>query len=261
MSFIHLLSYVSSCCNPITYCFMNSTFRQGFLAAFRCCYRRRRAARFSSRRTDLTYVASLRSGNGTLELRQYRVFLFLLLCLFLLLFLFFRFFFFLFSLSLSLSLSLTLVLPLFLLLLLHLLLIHIFRRLFPYVDSSHCVFIIEVLRFCASSLCTHLSFKYFFYNIIPPTSVLVFLSLGVHSLPSSYFSLLHLPLSFSPPVPLISVSHLYFSHLCLPYLPLFIFLLFDLPNPIIPIIHLKMSISVLPSKSCSGLTSNIISDI
>ena len=49
MNFIHLLSYVSSCCNPITYCFMNQKFRQGFLSAFRCCCpwssRRRRQER------------------------------------------------------------------------------------------------------------------------------------------------------------------------------------------------------------------------
>ena len=37
MNFIHLLSYVSSCCNPITYCFMNNKFRQGFIAIFKCC--------------------------------------------------------------------------------------------------------------------------------------------------------------------------------------------------------------------------------
>ena len=35
---IHLLAYVSSCCNPITYCFMNRKFRQCFAAAFCCCY-------------------------------------------------------------------------------------------------------------------------------------------------------------------------------------------------------------------------------
>ncbi|WAQ99857.1 CCKAR-like protein, partial [Mya arenaria] len=33
---IFLLSYISSCCNPITYCFMNKNFRNGFKAAFRC---------------------------------------------------------------------------------------------------------------------------------------------------------------------------------------------------------------------------------
>ncbi|XP_064609634.1 cholecystokinin receptor type A-like [Liolophura sinensis] len=35
MSLIHLLSYISSCCNPITYCFMNRKFRQGFITVFR----------------------------------------------------------------------------------------------------------------------------------------------------------------------------------------------------------------------------------
>ncbi|XP_025088765.1 cholecystokinin receptor type A-like isoform X2 [Pomacea canaliculata] len=32
----HLLSYVSSCCNPITYCFMNKKFRESFLRVFTC---------------------------------------------------------------------------------------------------------------------------------------------------------------------------------------------------------------------------------
>uniref|UniRef100_K1PZ04 Gastrin/cholecystokinin type B receptor n=1 Tax=Magallana gigas TaxID=29159 RepID=K1PZ04_MAGGI len=34
-------SYVSTCCNPVTYCFMNRNFRQGFLSVFRCLYMRR----------------------------------------------------------------------------------------------------------------------------------------------------------------------------------------------------------------------------
>ncbi|XP_029645345.1 cholecystokinin receptor-like [Octopus sinensis] len=37
-SFIQLLAYVSSCCNPITYCFMNNKFRQAFVSAFRCLH-------------------------------------------------------------------------------------------------------------------------------------------------------------------------------------------------------------------------------
>ncbi|KAM4854991.1 cholecystokinin receptor type A [Thomomys bottae] len=37
ISFIHLLSYTSSCVNPIVYCFMNKRFRQGFAATFPCC--------------------------------------------------------------------------------------------------------------------------------------------------------------------------------------------------------------------------------
>ncbi|KAJ6659385.1 hypothetical protein lerEdw1_019117 [Lerista edwardsae] len=37
ISFIHLLSYMSACVNPIIYCFMNKRFRMGFLATFTCC--------------------------------------------------------------------------------------------------------------------------------------------------------------------------------------------------------------------------------
>ena len=36
-SFMFVLSYLSSCCNPITYCFMNRRFRQSFISAFRRC--------------------------------------------------------------------------------------------------------------------------------------------------------------------------------------------------------------------------------
>lgn len=36
ISFFHLLAYSSSCCNPITYCFMNRGFRKAFLNLFRC---------------------------------------------------------------------------------------------------------------------------------------------------------------------------------------------------------------------------------
>ena len=32
---IFLLTYVSTCCNPITYCFLNKNFRNGFKSAFR----------------------------------------------------------------------------------------------------------------------------------------------------------------------------------------------------------------------------------
>ncbi|XP_050415907.1 cholecystokinin receptor type A [Patella vulgata] len=40
-SLIHLLSYVSSCCNPITYCFFNRNYRQAFIAAIRCFRKKR----------------------------------------------------------------------------------------------------------------------------------------------------------------------------------------------------------------------------
>lgn len=36
ISFILLLSYTSSCVNPIIYCFMNRRFRLGFMATFPC---------------------------------------------------------------------------------------------------------------------------------------------------------------------------------------------------------------------------------
>lgn len=36
VSLVQLLAYVSSCCNPITYCFMNRKFRQAFLGVFSC---------------------------------------------------------------------------------------------------------------------------------------------------------------------------------------------------------------------------------
>ncbi|KAL1790689.1 cholecystokinin receptor type A [Sigmodon hispidus] len=37
ISFILLLSYTSSCVNPVIYCFMNKRFRLGFMATFPCC--------------------------------------------------------------------------------------------------------------------------------------------------------------------------------------------------------------------------------
>lgn len=36
VSFLQLLAYSSSCCNPITYCFMNGGFRKSFLKLFKC---------------------------------------------------------------------------------------------------------------------------------------------------------------------------------------------------------------------------------
>uniref|UniRef100_T1J5H4 G-protein coupled receptors family 1 profile domain-containing protein n=1 Tax=Strigamia maritima TaxID=126957 RepID=T1J5H4_STRMM len=41
ISLCHLMAYASSCCNPITYCFMNLRFRRAFLLAFRCRYPKR----------------------------------------------------------------------------------------------------------------------------------------------------------------------------------------------------------------------------
>lgn len=36
ISYFQLLAYTSSCCNPITYCFMNRGFRKACLNLFRC---------------------------------------------------------------------------------------------------------------------------------------------------------------------------------------------------------------------------------
>jgi hypothetical protein len=36
ISFFQLLAYISACCNPITYCFMNRKFRESFLALAKC---------------------------------------------------------------------------------------------------------------------------------------------------------------------------------------------------------------------------------
>lgn len=36
VSALQLLAYCSACCNPITYCFMNATFRRAFVSAIRC---------------------------------------------------------------------------------------------------------------------------------------------------------------------------------------------------------------------------------
>ncbi|XP_067142612.1 cholecystokinin receptor-like [Centruroides vittatus] len=48
ISFFQLLAHSSSCCNPITYCFMNYKFRQSFLALFRCQQNRWRTHDVSS---------------------------------------------------------------------------------------------------------------------------------------------------------------------------------------------------------------------
>lgn len=37
ISYLQLLAYTSSCCNPVTYCFMNKKFRESFIRLFSCC--------------------------------------------------------------------------------------------------------------------------------------------------------------------------------------------------------------------------------
>lgn len=62
ISFFHLLAYSSSCCNPITYCFMNSSFRKAFLQLFGC--RRLRISRYSTNSTSF-YEATYHNGAAT----------------------------------------------------------------------------------------------------------------------------------------------------------------------------------------------------
>ncbi|XP_068081274.1 cholecystokinin receptor-like [Anabrus simplex] len=57
ITFFQLLAYTSSCCNPITYCFMNTSFRKSFLTLFRC---RRRF-----RTTNLSDVSASECGITT----------------------------------------------------------------------------------------------------------------------------------------------------------------------------------------------------
>ena len=71
---------------------------------------------------------------------------------------------------------------------------------FPYLVSAHAVFILSVLRPCASSLCIPFSFVSFCI-----TSLLSFV-LPIFRCPLT-FSLLHLPLCFSPRVLTISFSN------------------------------------------------------
>lgn len=61
-SFIQLLAYVSSCCNPITYCFMNNKFRQGFVTAFRCVHTVHPRLTRRPERSVSTYSGSTRTA-------------------------------------------------------------------------------------------------------------------------------------------------------------------------------------------------------
>ncbi|XP_067140709.1 cholecystokinin receptor-like [Centruroides vittatus] len=64
VSIIHLLSFCSCCCNPITYCFMHKKFRQGFLNAMRCTKRKRwQSARSSDYTATLNSIYSTRLGS------------------------------------------------------------------------------------------------------------------------------------------------------------------------------------------------------
>ncbi|XP_058443700.1 5-hydroxytryptamine receptor 2A-like [Malaya genurostris] len=53
IALVQLLAYISSCCNPITYCFMNRWFRQAFLNIFGCYQHRNSTLEYLSC-TDVT---------------------------------------------------------------------------------------------------------------------------------------------------------------------------------------------------------------
>ncbi|XP_029155607.1 cholecystokinin receptor-like isoform X1 [Nylanderia fulva] len=60
ISLVQLLAYVSSCCNPITYCFMNRKFRQAFLGLFDC----HRCWRVGCRHSDIAMAATGNAGQA-----------------------------------------------------------------------------------------------------------------------------------------------------------------------------------------------------
>lgn len=62
ISIFQLLAYSSSCCNPITYCFMNSGFRKAFLNLFNCLKRNKRHNGELKRRSSMGGI-----DNGTTE--------------------------------------------------------------------------------------------------------------------------------------------------------------------------------------------------
>ncbi|XP_076348076.1 cholecystokinin receptor type A-like [Tachypleus tridentatus] len=65
ISVIHLLAYCSSCCNPITYCFMYSKFRKAFLTLFGCRKKKTWQSNFGS---DLQTVNSAISARNTIRI-------------------------------------------------------------------------------------------------------------------------------------------------------------------------------------------------
>lgn len=62
MNLIHLLAFVSSCCNPITYCFMSKRFRQSFLTVFYSCCRPLAARSYHRCRCSYVRSATWQSG-------------------------------------------------------------------------------------------------------------------------------------------------------------------------------------------------------
>lgn len=64
ITYFQLLAYSSSCCNPITYCFMNRGFRKAFLNLFRCFKRIHKSSRRMSNGTVAGPSTTIIAGNG-----------------------------------------------------------------------------------------------------------------------------------------------------------------------------------------------------
>lgn len=64
ITYFQLLAYSSSCCNPITYCFMNRGFRKAFLNLFRCFKRIHEPRRMSIGGGIGTTIAGGGGGGG-----------------------------------------------------------------------------------------------------------------------------------------------------------------------------------------------------
>lgn len=64
ITYFQLLAYSSSCCNPITYCFMNRGFRKAFLNLFRCFKRFHKSSRRMSNGTVAGPGTAVIAGNG-----------------------------------------------------------------------------------------------------------------------------------------------------------------------------------------------------
>ena len=123
-----------------------------------------------------------------------------------------------------------------------------FFGLFPYLGSVHRLFNLHVLRSCASSIFTPLSFIYFLITSLH-------LSFRLHIVrcsPTSIFSLIYILRYFSPHGINISVSLLLFSNLCCHTWPCSYFFSTDIINAFIDIIPLDILISVHSGKFCSA---------
>ena len=66
ISFVQLLAYASSCCNPITYCFMNNNFRVAFLNVFGCGEKKNTKLAYM----ESVHVSMMRNSTSTVKSRS-----------------------------------------------------------------------------------------------------------------------------------------------------------------------------------------------